>query len=270
VLDAEGLELQVTPLMGAVPIGAPVRVNFELVNRSQDIKEVPASLSLKRGHVKGQVVAPSGVVRTFRPIVICVDEGDERRLLKPGETMSHSATLLRGAQGALFAAPGVHQVIVEVSWHVGEVEMRVAGETAVMITAAVDTAHAEASLSVLSCPDLLLTLAIGGDHLDHGIAALHVAMNNPILRPHYAIVEAKRVGRRFGKRKPDLETARKLLDDAAVLSPAEIKRAAELFQGAQKATKDESYKTLTKCLIEKARKVGADHATVTMVERLAA
>jgi hypothetical protein len=81
-------------------------------------------------------------------------------------------------------------------------------------------------LKVLSTPDTLLTLVLGGDHVKDGIAAIHEALRNPVLRPHYAHIEAKRLATRFGKRKPDYKAAAELLDDAAVLSPAEIKTAA--------------------------------------------
>ena len=63
-----------------------------------------------------------------------------------------------------------------------------------MVTPPVDDAHAEAALKVLTTPDALLTLALGGDHLDEGIEAIQAALDNPVLRPHFAYIEAKRVG----------------------------------------------------------------------------
>ena len=73
ILDAEGLQLSVSPLMETVPIGAPVRVDIELSNISEYPLPVPESLSLKAGHTKGKVIDPSGTVRTFWPLVRCIE-----------------------------------------------------------------------------------------------------------------------------------------------------------------------------------------------------
>ena len=39
-----------------------------------------------------------------------------------------------------------------------------------------------------------------------------------MLRPHFAAIEAKRLGRRFGKRKADLKAAAELIDASTVMS----------------------------------------------------
>lgn len=264
---AEGLELQVSSLLETVPIGAPVRINFKLVNTVDQAVMVPASLSLKAGHVQGKVVGPTGVVRTFRPLIICIED-DELHSLEPGRSMTHSLTLLRGAQGALFPSPGVYRVIVEVSWHVHGTEVGIMSEVSVMITPPVDEAHAVAALKILSCPDALLTLAIGGDHLQEGVEAIGVAMGNPVLRPHYAIVEAKRLGNRFGRRKGDFEAACRLIDDKAILSGSEIKRAAEIVQSAGPKAKGEEGKQIVKILKDKIKHAVADEGIVKAVESL--
>ena len=49
-----------------------------------------------------------------------------------------------------------------------------------------------------------------------------------MLRPHFAVVEAKRVGRRFGKRKADVKAAAELIDDNTVMSGTEIGRIAKI------------------------------------------
>ena len=109
-------------------------------------------------------------------------------------------------------------------------EALVTGSAEVMVTPAVDEAHAEAALKVLSTPDALLTLVLGGDHLDEGIEAIQVALANPVLRPHFAYIEAKRVGQRFRKRKANLKAAADLIDESAVMSPSEIAKAAVLVK----------------------------------------
>lgn len=88
------------------------------------------------------------------------------------------------------------------------------------------------ALRILSTPDALLTLVLGGDHLTEGIAAIQAALDEPVLRPHYAYIEAKRIGRRFQNRKPDYKEAAKLMEDATVLSPQEAEKAAKMMDEA--------------------------------------
>lgn len=268
ILDAEGLQLNVTPLIETVPIGAPVRVDIELVNTSDFPLPVPESLSLKTGHTKGKVIDPSSTVRTFWPLVRCIEE-HELKTLQPGERMSRSLTLLRGYDGFLFPSPGTYRVIVEVSWDVDGFEMGVAGSTNIMVTPPVDDAHSAAALKVCNSPDALLTLAIGGDHLDEGVEAIQAAMENPVLRPHYAIVEAKRIGNRFGKRAAKVKEALSLLENDTVMSSSEIKRAAELVQKTTKADRAKgAVKNTITMLKKKADNISAEEAVVEMVEKL--
>jgi hypothetical protein len=267
VEDAEGLELAVRALLAAVPIGAPVRVDYSLDNTSDEALLVPASLSMKSGSVKGRVIDPSGAVRTFRSILRCIEE-EPLSELDPGESVAHSVTLLRGAEGALFPAPGAYRIVVEVEWNVGGVPVATAGETSVMVTAAIDTEHAEAALRLLSTPDALLTLAIGGDHLEKGIEAVQAGLENEVLRPHYAFIEAKRLGRPFYDRPADIDAAAALIDESTVLSQAELKRAAELVRDAEKADDGQKPEALVKILQEKVREVGADAETTELVSKL--
>ena len=92
----------------------------------------------------------------------------------------------------------------------------------------------------------MLTLVLGGDHLTDGIEAIQSALKNPVLRPHFAFVETRRLAERFGKRKADLKAAAKLIDESAVMSPAEIKKAAGLVKakGADSASSKSIAKTL--------------------------
>ena len=262
--DAVGLELTVTPLLDAVPVGAPVRVNIELRNTSPDPLPAPSSLNMKAGMVRGKVIDPSGTVRTFSPIILCVEEVT-LEMLSPGESVSNSLTLLRGAQGPLFPMPGAYQIEVEVHWDTQGIESVVTGQGNVMVTSATDSNHAAAALKVISTPDTLLTLVLGGDHLDEGIEAIHAALDNPVLRPHFAFVEAKRVAESFGKRKADLKTASSLIDDSTVMSPAEIKRAATL---AKKDGKGAPVKEIAKVLKKKATKLKVDADIKSIVDSL--
>ena len=160
-------------------------------------------------------------MRTFRTVVRCVDDATFVQL-DPGETRGDSVTLMRGAEGALFAAPGMHHVEVEVHWEVDGTTAIVRGASTVLVTGVVDAAHAAAAHRVLATPDAHLVLAIGGDHLVEGIAAIQAALESSVLRPHFAVIEAKRVGRRFAGRKPDVKGAVALIDESTVMSDVEM------------------------------------------------
>ena len=229
MVEVHELSLAVSPQIDLVPLGAPVRVNLLLTNNSDVPIDAPSSLSLGSGFIKGKVTDSDGRVRTFSPLVLCVDSLPFQTL-QPGESITNSLTLLRGGQGALFLTPGIHRIAVELHWDVDGIEATVTGETNVMVTPAINDDHARAAFHVLSTPDTLLTMVMGGDHLTDGIAAIQTALDNPVLRPHYAYLEAKRLAKRFGKRKANLKAVAELLDAETVMSPAEIGKAAGLVK----------------------------------------
>ena len=114
IFTAEGLELKVEPQLETIPIGAPVRVNFKLTNTSNVPLPVPPDLSMKRGQLHGKVINPSGALKSFSSIVICIDEA-ENRMFNPGRAISHSITLLRGPEGALFPSSGYSKLLLKSS-----------------------------------------------------------------------------------------------------------------------------------------------------------
>jgi len=264
-VEVGGLELHVNPVLESVPLGAPVRINIELVNTTDEPIAAPTTLSMKSGLVKGKVIDPAGAVRTFSPLILCIED-IPTAILNPKESIRNSITLLRGAQGALFPMPGVYRIIVELHWDSEGVEAVVTGETNLMVSSAVDDAHAQAALKVLSTPDALLTLVLGGDHLTDGIEAIQTALENPTLHPHFVFVEAKRVAEQFGKRKADLKTAARLIDDSTVMSPAEIKRAAGLVksEGADSPPR----KNIAKILKSKVRTLKINGEVKNLVDSL--
>ncbi|WJN57544.1 hypothetical protein [Pseudomonas sp. SO81] len=221
-LEAEvlGLQVEVNALLGEVPLGAPVRVGVALVNRGEQPIQVPADLSLKSEHVSGSVTDPSGNQRTFRTIIHCIEDSPFR-VLQPGERIEQSMTLMRGAEGALFGVSGIHEVQVDVHWDIDGMVAHASGRATVMVTAAVDERHAQAAHKVLATPDAHLVLVFGGDHLSDGIEAIQAALASPVLKPHFAAIETKRLASRFMKRKPDVKAATALLDDSTVMSNAE-------------------------------------------------
>lgn len=222
-IDVPGLTLEVRPLLAEVPIGAPVRVEVRLVNGGELPMRVPAKLSLKSECLHGEVRGPNDAVRTFRPLVVCLEDRPMRDLA-PGEALTGSLTLMRGAEGALFPTTGLHEIAVEVHWELGEMEVRVNGSATVLVTGARDAHHAAAAHRVLATPDAHLVLALGGDHMTDGIAAIDQALDDPVLRPHYAAIEAKRLATRFGRRAPALERAASLVDERTVMSDREAEK----------------------------------------------
>lgn len=230
MVELEGIRLDVDPLLAAVPIGAPVRVAITLRNEDGEAVAAPAELSLKAGYVSGSVTDPAGSMRSFRPLVRRTDRHVAE--LARGQSRTGSMTLLRGTEGHLFPMPGPFTVEVHLDWEIADVPVRVVGETDVMVLPAVDRAHAEAALRIMQTPDAVVTLAVGGDHLAEGIAAIHVALGNDVLRPHYAYVEARRLATGFQQRPPDLAAAADLIKADTVMSGVEIAKASKLVQEA--------------------------------------
>lgn len=265
-VDVDELVLEVVALLGEVPLGAPVRVGYRLTNRGQQPMRVPADLSLKGEFVSGRVVDPVGTERSFRTVVRCVED-QPFVTLEPGASLSEWVTLMRGAEGALFGVTGVHRVHVEVHWDSDDgIVAKVAGSASVMVTGATDARHAAAAHKVLATPDAHLVLAIGGDHLVEGIEAIQSALDSPVLRPHFAAIEAKRLGRRFGGRKADVKSAAALVDADTVLSGTEIGKLAQIVNdsGAGAA----AGKDLAKALKSKAKNLSLPTASQKAVDAL--
>ncbi|MEO5684599.1 MAG: hypothetical protein ABIQ88_18300 [Chitinophagaceae bacterium] len=232
IMDQAGLfddfvNLDLQPIMEVFPLGAPVRLNFSIVNMGDTEIEVPENLSMKKAEVFGFVTDPSGTKRSFSPIVRCAD-AETNMLLKPGKKASESLTLLRGKEGPLFLQGGYHIVEVYIKWDINGAPVCVKGTASVMISGASNDDHARAAKAIFDTPDTHLVLVLGGDHLTDGIAAIQQALKNDILRPHYAYIEAKRVGKAFGKRKPQKEKAKALLTKTAVLNAKEKEKASDL------------------------------------------
>lgn len=242
--EAKALRLRLSPLLPAVPLGAPVRVNLELHNAGEEAHLAPARLDLGAGSVTGSATGPDGTTH-FRSLFRCLDR-TEMRPLVGGGSLLHALTLLRGPQGSLFPKPGDYRIQAVVRWQVDGQWLKVTGETTVAVTApaAADQAHRVAAQEVLSAPDVLLTLALKSD-IPSGVAAVRRAISCPALRPHFAVIEAKREGASRARaptftaldgqqaRAPGLKRALLLIDEDAVLSGSEIGRVAGLVRLAQ-------------------------------------
>ena len=225
----KGLHLDVRALLEVVPLGAPVRVQYELSNRGRKPVDGPGSINVRDGAVRGRVIDPGGVTRAFLPLIRCID-ADPSRPLEAGGSMSHAVTLLRGGDGALFPLPGVHRIVMEVTWRIDGRTVMASGETSVIVTGPETTEHAIAAHRMLSVPNAMLTLVLGGDHLRDGIDTIHRALDCAQLNEHVAWIEAKRLAVPFFERPARLDQAVELLDEATVMSQAEISRAADIVK----------------------------------------
>ncbi|BAR98585.1 hypothetical protein BV133_992 [Blastochloris viridis] len=262
------LRLEVSPLLEAVPIGAPVRVLITLRNDGAEPALAPATLSMKSGGVSGAVVDPAGTVRSFRPLIVCLEHAP-LQLLPPGGAVSHALTLLRGAEGALFPIPGRYDVRVSVTWeHRGGVS-RVVGETAVEVLPAAGDRHAKLARRLIATPDLHLTLILGGDFLPAGLAAIAAAVDDPVLRSHYGYVEARRRFEPFRQRSADLAGAQALIAFDTVMSPSEIRRTAdEVLRGALNDADDGAARAIGVVLRRKLERMSVPDAVAAAVDRL--
>jgi hypothetical protein len=212
-----------------------VRILLKLRNTSGKALEVPRNLTLKAGIVSGRVFDPDGNARTFWPVVKSLED-DEHKLLEANESLSETITLLRGAQKSLFPMEGPHRVVVSATWHRDGSQVFVQQETTVRVTPAADEAHRAAAFKIISTPDTLLSLAISGEHLKEGNTAIQAAIDNPILKPHFAIVQAK-LFLTPDPKEPDPATTKEriwkaceLLDAHAILSLSEIERIQGLLE----------------------------------------
>jgi hypothetical protein len=226
---ADGLELEVSPVLEAVPLGAPVRIKMRLTNTSNQLQKIPNSLSLKTGVIAGSVLDPHGQARTFWPLKRAEDS-DLGGVLAPSETRTYTMTLLRGAQKALFPMAGNHRVKVTANWQCGADTVYLQNETTVRVTPAVDHKHRAAALKILSTPDTLLNLAIVGDQFTEGTNAIDAALDNPILAPHFALLRAKLF--LVGPINKNPNAACDLIDDTNVMSFDEIDSVSDLLSKA--------------------------------------
>ncbi|UCH92624.1 MAG: hypothetical protein JSV88_20330 [Candidatus Aminicenantes bacterium] len=267
VVEADGLEMEVSALNEVVPMGAPVRVNFSLINRSDREQLVPGSLSMKTGHISGRVIDPLGAAQDFATIhQYTMDIMPQT--LSPGESINHSVTLLWGTEGPLFPTSGYYRIIIEINWYLEGLRMRIAGSTSVMITSPTDDEHARAALKVLSTPDTLLSLAIGGDHFEVGNEIIRAAISHPVLRHHYSLIEAKRVGQRYFNRKPNLKEAADIVNEETVMSPAEVKRLAKILRNFANETDKDVVEKMSKVLLDKAKGTTVEDMVEPMIKEI--
>ncbi len=267
IIEVEGLQLQVSALCDVVPIGAPVRVNFTLINTSDKEILVPGSLSMKTGHVSGRVIDPMGTSQDFATIIRYTGDVMPQKL-PPKESISHSVTLLWGTHGPLFPTSGYYRIILELGWYLEGVRMRASGFTSVMIMPPKDEEHARIALKIFSNPDTLLALAIGGEHLKNGYEGIQAAIKHEALKPHYDLIEAKRVGQRYFKQHPDLKKTAEIVDEQTVMSQAEVIRLAKILGFFAHETEKPTIEKLKNTLLTKAKALNIQHKVQPLLHKI--
>ncbi|PVH68407.1 hypothetical protein DL98DRAFT_506872 [Cadophora sp. DSE1049] len=223
VVQLQGLELEVKPLLTELPLGAPVRVDITLKNNSSRTVTVPADIDLKSGNLSGTVRHQSAVAREFHSMAR-YNRRKPWKTLKPKGSKSASMTLLYGNDGALFQGIGISEITVKLQWNLVEGTVAaISGRTTVLVMPPVDTSHAAAAHRILTTPQVNTVLAIGGDHATDGISAVQQALEDLTLKPHFACMEAKRLSKNFFDRPVDPAAAQSVLDGcgAVVVSDTE-------------------------------------------------
>jgi hypothetical protein len=219
-----GLQLVVTPVNDVIPLGAPARVDFTMTNVSSQSVLAPQNLSLRGGNVRGQVIDPSGTVRTFQPLVQCIEK-QPLAMLAPQASVTHAATLLRGSQGALFPAGGLYRIVIEVRWDDTTGRYGLLGSTDLFVSAAESTDHAQAVYDVLANPELLVAIA-ASKTTGSGADAIRKVRQDKVLGPHYAWLDAKSACRAAAPAE-SLAALQSLSDTEVVMNVSERQKARE-------------------------------------------
>jgi hypothetical protein len=111
-----------------------------------------------------------------------------------------------------------------------------------------------------------LSLAIGGDHLEVGNKAIQAAVGHPVLKPHYSLIEAKRLGQRYFDRKPDLKEALNIVYEETIMSPAEVKRLAKILRNFANETDKDVVKKMSEVLLDKAKGTTVENKVGPMIK----
>jgi hypothetical protein len=216
-----------------------VRLNCHLIHLGDEPLLVPTRFSLKSGHLSGGVIGPEqndradnpgGQTRTFSAVASHMDI-EKVEGLKTEQRKTGSVTLLFGDGGPLFPVPGDYRIQVELTWEHDGRPVRTKAEKSVTILPPQDEAHCKAARAVLDTPEALLTLAFGGDQYPAGNDALRLALDSPVLRPHFRLVEFRIRTQDPQAKEADLNAAFDALTGSpdAVLNADELKYVASVL-----------------------------------------
>ncbi|MBL9139946.1 MAG: hypothetical protein JNK85_29005 [Verrucomicrobiales bacterium] len=239
VVRPTDLHLVLSPKLDWFPIGAPVRIDLRLENRGKESVRVPL-LRLKAGTVSGWVRrgdATYGFLTLARTL-----DNHQLEVLGPGKAATGSISLLRGPDGALFGEPGPCQVTVKLDWFDQGKRLALFGTTEVKVSTWIDDDHRKAATRLITTKDTLAGFAIGGDGFADGNQAINVALANPILRPHFAIISFRRRIRDSATQVGNLgHLLREFClgdENSFLLADAEVRRLTDLLVSVDRRNKD--------------------------------
>ncbi len=225
------LALTISRMRLDLPVGAPLRVDFSLLNSGVRTLEVPAQLSLATPFVQGWVVGPDGTENEFRSLfkpVLAVRPVP----LEPGARREGSLTLLRGRRGALLARPGWHTLCLEVSWTDGGERRCARARARFEVLPPFAAAEERMARRLRATPEMLGYLVFGRSPAFLGGERLvREVLSSPLYAPHFAYVHAKALSEDEAAGPADWRTITGLLapePNRAVLNLRELDKASLL------------------------------------------
>lgn len=217
-----GLQLELTarPLRRKVPLGAPVKLQLRLTNKTAATLPGPALLSLSAGSVAGRVVQPGGQVQIFSGAspLDYVRTAD----LAPGKSIYHGEFLLRGPKGAFFPEPGRYRIEVDAGWVGPGGIARVTTQCEVEVVPPANRRHERVARKLLASKDLAAILIFRSasdsenEEVRKAFKVLKHALKTPELRGIFAPIEARRLA------DLDLKQAAELIDEECLMTTSEI------------------------------------------------
>lgn len=216
--DTDPMVLRLSLASLKVPVGAPIRVDFQWINHGPRPVPAPAHLSLATPYVSGCVIQPGGLENPFRSFFKPIDPGPWIQV-GPQGVLSGSFTLLRGRFGAFNPRPGPHDLWVEVAWtHAGR--RWSARQCARFQSLAASTPEeSRAARRLLRTPETLAYLVLGNTRaFPEAEAAVDAALDVDVLRPHFAYIKAKAAATAYRHESPCWEKVHELLANESTLA----------------------------------------------------
>jgi len=270
--DVSGqLELLARPLRRTVPLGAPVKLQLRLTNRTNDPLPGPSVLSLAAGSVFGRVIGPGSQIHPFSaaaPYDFLYTEE-----LPKGESLYRGETLWRGPKGPLFPIPGFYRIEVEAGW-VGPAGIaQTSTHCEVLVTMPHNRRHERAALELLSSEDIAVLLIFRSmpgesDHykerLETAVRVLWRALEVEELRAIVAPVEALRLA----ETETDLKSAACLIEKKSQMTSSEVESLLVAVRDADKMIQKEPEirRMIAICRSKVRRAVGKQLAPKSLLE----
>ncbi len=253
------------PVRGTFPFGTPVRLNLKLLYRKikgieQSPLQMPADFGLTTGNVTISVRKKfRREVHRVQPMLHACNHQSFIEL-QPGDSIYQYYTLLYGNNKALFPEPGKYKIEITTKFRLkGGPQITLNRIVSVEIIQPLNLEQERITKKILKTPALAQLLVFGGDHLQNEILFLQEILNNDVLGPHFAIIEARRWGNRFFERPKNYDEActvmkkfetfigpEKLRHLQLILTGAELQFAARLVY---EASFEENYQTDDKKLL---------------------